>query len=472
MKEQQLLKIEKKLGNLDSLKDSDVKFKAISLKKLNDLLTGFEFQNLIEKIRNKNITKRMTYSLLSELQDSFDLVSTEVRKTKEDIDFYQFQMDGNVFDFKKLKQMFKDNGLKKRYPNFNFKRYEELIKNPVLEIKNFEGVMVPYDSFVVRKIMIAIHQMVFSEMDFRIINTGKEGAGKSCWASQLILYIHWFLTEIGLIKYDFEVTKLFFSSLETMLGHQERQDEADYFRLFCLDEGYELNRMNYREEGSLTYKDSMRSDRKMLRIEIINLPQMGELETAITLTRTNFIFYSDMSSDIKTGTVKKGDNYMYILPRGKYVYSPYQRRNVTDKEIINTLSRILKDKNDSYKGLPESMLIHKFRTKGIWGFDKIKYDSYIKNENKKKRMRSFIKMSDRVGYILFQKLPKISLWGSFDMKKKNDKAMYHLVQKFLKKDIGDRYMKNDDLRTAMERHYNVQEERNALKKVKKEKKNV
>jgi hypothetical protein len=381
------------------------------------------------------------------------MVSDEIKKSKDDIDFYEFQKKGEVFDFKELKKEWNSRNLKERYPHFDFEKYKAFVRDPILEIKNFNGETIKFDYFLVRKLIIAVNQMIFSEMDLRIINTGKEGSGKSLFSSQLLLYIHTFLSEIGLIKYNFDVTRLFFSSLDKMLGDQDAQEETDYFRIFCLDEGYELNRMNYREESSLSYKDSMRSDRKMLRIELLNLPQMGELETSITLTRTNFIFYSDMSSNIKTGTVKKGDVYMYIIPRGNFIYSPYQRRNITDKEIINSLTKVLKDKNDSYKGLPESILVHRFKVEGIWGFDKDKYDKHIKKENKERRTKAFIKINDYIGYILFKKLPKMSLWGSFDMKKKGDKKMYHTVQKFIKKEIERRYIMNKEITEKFDRLY-------------------
>lgn len=446
MNTEKLELIEAKMGALEGVKEKDIDFKDYSLRKIKDLITGFEFQKILYKLGERGVENKIDYSFLTEVSDTFSLVSEEIKKVKEDIDYFEFQKEGEVFDFKRLKEIFKEKKLRERYPKFNFKRYKELVKEPVLELTNFKDEKIKYDSYVVKKIIIGINQMIFDEMDLRIMNVGKEGAGKSLWSSQLILYIHWFLSEVGLIQYDFEVTKLFFSSLENMLKEQDIQENNDFFRIYCLDEGYELNRMNYREEGSMSYKDSMRSDRKMLRIELLNLPQLGELETSITLTRTNFIFYSDMYSDVNTGTVKKGDVKMYILPRGKVIYSPYQRRNLTDKEITNTLSSILKDKNDSYKGLPDSLLVHRFQVQGVWGFNKDKYDAHIKKENRVKRVKSFIKMTDYVGYILYKKLPKISHWGTFDMADKADKKMYGTIQKFLKNDIQKRYLMNEDIR--------------------------
>jgi len=41
------------------------------------------------------------------------------------------------------------------------------------------------------------------------------------------------------------------------------QGDNEYFRIFALDEAYELNRSNFRDENSKLFKDDMRTARKM-----------------------------------------------------------------------------------------------------------------------------------------------------------------------------------------------------------------
>ena len=447
MEERRILKskIDVLFDEYEELDRSDYDIEKKNLYKIAHLLNDYEMHRLIERINNEDYIKDFKYSNLVDLHGKINQLSEALKEAKEEIDLETFYKNGEVLNFKKLRKKFKDGNLKARYPNFNFEAYEELFRNPVLEVSNFKGEIVKFDKFLVKKLLIAINQMIFSEMDFYITNVGKEGAGKSCFSSQLLLYLYFVLTKAGLIEYAYDIKKLFFSSVRSILEEQEAQKDGDYFRIMVLDEAYELNRQNFREESSREFKTDMRASRKMLRIVILNLPQIGELETAITLTRTNFIFYSDMDSDMETGTVKKGEVSMYIIPRGKFVYSPYQRRNVSDEEITNSLNRVMKDKNDAYKGFPKNTLIHKFKFAGVWGFDKDKYDKHIKSENKKRKLVGDIKMSDYVGYILYKKLPPLKHWG-FDMKVKKDKRMYYTVQKFLKTKIDYRFIMNPDIR--------------------------
>jgi len=435
----------------------DVSLEAKNLKKIVHLLSNYELRQLIHKVENEDYLNSFNYSNLIDLEYKFRQLTDELTKAKEDIDLDEFYKRGDVLNFKKLRARFKKLNLIKRYPKFNFDRYEELFRNPVMTLENYKGEKIKYDKFLVKKVMIAINQMIFDEMDLYMLNVGKEGAGKSCFSSQLILYLYWILKEIGLVEYAYDIKKLFFSSLKTMLEEQDAQENGDYFRIMTLDEAYELNRGNYREDTSKSFKDDMRSGRKMQRIIILNLPQIGELETSILLTRVNFIFFSDMDSDPETGTVKKGVINMHILPRGKNIYSPFQRRNVSGEEITNSITKVMKDKNDSYKGLPKNTLVHKFKVKGVWGFDKEKYDSHIKKENKKRRLAGEIRVSDYVGYILYKKLPPIKNWGSFDMKDRTDKKMYYTIQKFLRQNITNRYVLNPELLTKFELLYSAEE---------------
>ena len=430
----------------------DFSLESRNIKKITHLLGNYELVSLLHKIEDVEYLKKFNYEDLCLLDTKFKQLSDEVALAKEEIDLDEFYKRGSMINFTKLRKKFKRLGLSKRYPNFNIDRYEELVTNPVLELENYAGEKIFYSKFLVRKILIGINQMIFDEMDLYITTVGKEGSGKSCFCSQLILYFHWVLTEIGLIEYAYDVKKIFFSSLATMLEEQEGQEDNDYFRLFALDEGYELNRQNYREESSKLFKDGMRSDRKMQRIVLINLPQIGELETSILLDRVNFIFFADMDSDPETGTLKKGTINFHIIPRGNIIYSPYQKRNITSKEIRNDITKVMKDKNEAYKGIPFNTIVDRFNFKGVWGFNKEVYDRFIKKENKNRRAEGSIRISNKIAYIMFTKIPALKNWD-FDMSDKMDKRMYFTFQKFFKKAIKEKFIEDPKLEATMKRSY-------------------
>jgi hypothetical protein len=408
------------------------------------LLEDSNFLVALNEMSNPAQLRALSYTKFIDNCDLILETSEKIRKIKERIEYTQYVKTGNKYNFKKLKKIFEERNLKQKFPKFKFDKYEELVNNPVVMLKNFQGEEIHYDPFVVSKILVSINQLVFDEMDVRIVNVGKEGSGKSCFSSQIMYYYWWFMTEVGIISYPFDVKKLFFSSVAKLLEEQEAQGENDPGRIFCLDEGYELNRSNYRQEESINYKDSMRSDRKMLRVEIVNLPQLGELELAITQTRTNFIFEACLSNDKQTSTLKKGLVNFYIIPRGDTIYSRYQRREITAKEVINTLSAILKDKNDSYKGLPDSIIIDQIKFKNVWSFDKSVYDSFIKKENKLRRHKSKIQMTDYQAYIIWKRLPQTKHLGMFDLKNNAQKVQYKHFQKW-RESIKMRFETNPEL---------------------------
>ena len=447
-------KIVSEIEEYEKEEAKDVSLEKKNIDKIKHLLSNYKLKNYIEKVTDPETYMDFNYANLTDLSDMIKQLDEQVQIAKDEIDISEFYKRGEILDFPKLRKWFKDKKLYKKFPKFNWDRYEELVKTPITEIPNYQGEVIKYSRFLVKKIIIGINQMIFSEMDLYILNVGKEGSGKSCFASQLLLYIYTFLKEVGLVDYAYDVKKLFFSSLKSLLEVQDAQKDDDYFRIMVLDEAYELNRMNFREDPSKEFKDDMRSSRKMLRIVILNLPQVGELETAITLTRTNFIFYSDMDSSPKLGTVKKGSANFYIIPRGKKIYSPYQRRNISDKEIVNTLNKVMKDKNDAYKGFPDNVLIDKIKFQGIWGFNKEHYDKHIYEQNKQRRMSTNIKLTDYIGYIMFKKMPELKNWD-FDMKDKSEKKMYFTVQKWRRTNITNRYITNPELLTKFEVLYST-----------------
>jgi len=442
--------ITRQIEEYEIKEEQDLTLEKKNIEKVKHILSQSEIKTTLKQFNDPEYITQINYADLVDLYDKIKIIQEVITEAKDEIDIDEFFKRGEIFDFKKLRKDFKERNLHKRYPKFNFDRYEELAKNPPLQLTNYKGETIEYDKFFARKLIIAVNQMIFDEMDLYLANVGTEGAGKSCWSSQVLLFLYYFLTEVGLIEYEFDVTKLFFSSLRTLIEQMDTQEDNDYFRLMALDEAYELNRSNYRDDNSKLFKDDMRSSRKMQRIILLNLPQLGELELAIIQTRLNFIFYCKMDNDVDTGRVKKGIVDFYILPRGSKIYSPRQRREIPKSEIINSISAVMKDKNDSYKGLPTNCLVETFHFKGVWGFDKEKYDKHIKKENRKRRTEGDFKISNYILYLLFMYSPELKHWGKIDKSDKTDKKAYYSLQKLMKS-IKIKFIENPELEKNMER---------------------
>ncbi len=435
-----ILESKRVIKEINSIDEEEFNLEQDNIVKIKNLLYKLDFK---QYIKNLDLDK-LSFNELHEFSSYLSETSIKINKLKEEIELEKFFNQGNIFDFDKLEIELKAKKLLKKYPTFNFEKYKELVKNPPLEIENYQGEVIVYDRFLIKKVIIAINQMIFNEMDIYGTTCGEEGGGKSCLSSQILLWIYTFLYAVGLIKYDYKITEMFFSSIASLLDVQDSKGENDYFQIYVLDEGDELNRQNFREETTKIYKSAMRSERKSQRINWTNLPQIGELDLSITLSRTNFIFYTNMSNNVRVGTLKKGQVDMYIIPRANYIYSPYQKRNITKEEIKNSFSKNFEKKGNYYVSLPKNCIVHKFEFKNIWGFDKDAYDKYIKKENKKKRMTGNIRTSDYIGYILFKKMPQFKNWGSFDLKNKPDKRMYYTIQKW-RKGIDNKFMLNPEL---------------------------
>lgn len=451
-----LSKINKLIEDYEFQEEKELTLEQKNIEKVKHIINEFETRQLLSNILDDSYAEKLNYSDLVDLQDKLELLKKTIDDAKEEIDLDEFYKRGEIVDFKKLKIMFKERNIKKRFPKFDMNAYEKLLRNPPLDLTNFKGKVIKYDSYVVKKLLIGIHQMIFDEMDLYIANCGSEGSGKSCWSSQLIFYLYTVLKTVGLVEYEYDVKKLFYSSLKTMMSEMDEhaeKDDKDYFRIFALDEAYELNRSNYREDSSKLFKDSMRADRKLQRILMLNLPQLGELELAIIQTRLNFIFDVKMDNQTDTGTLKKGLINLYIMPRGEKIYSTKHRQEITKSEIVNSVSQVIRDKNDSYKGLPINCIVHQFKFAGVWGFDKEIYDKHIKKENRKRRTEGDIKITNYQSYLLYRFMPALKDWDKIDKSNKLDKKAYYTITKLVKK-IKTMFYESKELEENMERRFN------------------
>lgn len=427
-----------------------------------ELKEGFNIKTLnntvIEDVINNNIPILLNTKNYNHFEDlhllekaSFEIYKT-ISNIKSEIELEDFLNNNKSFDTEKLKLLYKSKKLKKKFPNFKIDKYFELLNDPIIEIKNFKGEIIKYDLFWIKKQLIAFNQMIFNEMDLYILNIGKEGSGKSCWSSQQILYFYTFFYKVGLIDYSYDIKKMFFADILSFLEEDNLEELNSYFRIKCLDEGNELNRSNFRDETNQQFKYEMRTERKMLRIILINMQQIGELDTSISLSRVNFIYDCRMKGNKKIGTLEKGFIDMYIIPRGDIIYSEKYKKLISGREILNSFANKLDKKKDYYIGLPNEMIIHNFRFNDKWGFDKDKYDKYVKGELCKRKFQRTIKLTTLQAYILLRKLSEFRKLKSFNLSNKKDKKMYDVIYKFFEK-LQNYFDDNPDKIIALENFY-------------------
>jgi hypothetical protein len=373
------LKKEDAVGKIYSKIETDID--EHNLTNIINILSDKDLNEVISKLYENKYDEKITFKELDFLVSTLGNIYSAINDVKETIDVQIFLKEGYVLDKKKLTAMYQGNKeLRKKYPDLNIEKICDIYKDPCITITgaNKKDDII-YDDYVVRKYILAIIQMLFNKMDLLVGITGGEGTGKSCHSTQLLKLCHHLLTEFNIIKYPLITNKVMFGKLSDL---REFEDEHfhDPFRLEVLDEGNELNRQDWREPEVKIFFQRLRRERHNQRIKFINIPVLGELMTNIILSRMNFIHDMQMSNQIKTGTLKKGSVDYYIVPRGKEIYSPEQKRNISRGEIKTTLSENLKDK--SYlKGMPTKIKLKTYRANGIWGIPESSYEKEIKDKN-------------------------------------------------------------------------------------------
>jgi len=431
MRRNEILIKAKEIGISEKQQDLIAKYNPVLQDVLNKNLITIDSNLSI--LKQKRTQYRRDYLCIEEIKNSAEQIVEYANQILEDSVLEKLFKENKFFDEDKLRELYVTRKIKKALPHFDLDEFIELLKKPIREIENDDGEIIKIDPFVTKKINIALIQAIFDEMDIYMVNCGIEGSGKSCHSSRWIKYIFLFLSKCGLINYKYDVKKLFYSSLPSMMEAMLMQETTERFRMFVLDEGNDLNRSNFREAQNKNFKFNMRTSRKNSNIVVINIQQLGELDTSVTLSRTNFIFDCEIKNSTRTGTLKKGNVTMYILPRGEYIYSKIHKREFSKIDIRNAFAERLDKKKDYYISLPKEFAIYNYTFEGIWGFDKAEYDEFIKNENRKRLMGEDVKMTVYDAYKLMLKLPPLKRWGTIDLKNPRDKTIYWSIQKLVKK---------------------------------------
>ena len=425
--EEELLTLKENIKQIKDIEHSTT-LKKKSLNQIYHLLNNTDLKLLCRNILKNKYLEEFSYEDLNVVHDILGSFYKNISSIKELIDIDIFFEQGNLINIKKLKAKFRDLGRQEIFPNFNFNRLKELFENPpkkLLPQDNSSKDYIIYDTFIVRKYLYGIIQMVVNEMDLLIGYTGSEGMGKSAGCSQDINLMYYLLKELNLIEYEYKINDMWFPTLDGFLLAEDKYFK-EKFRILGLDEGNELNRQDWQDERVKTFFQRLRRERYNQRIKFICLPQLGELMTAIVLSRMNFIFNMYSTDDIETGTLNKGLCNFYIIPRNDKIYSPAQKREISKEEIINTLGINLKDKKDYLKSIPRKLLIKTIKKNYIWGFNKKDYDKNLKDSNKTFTVAKGFRMTEYQAFCYYKTRPNIKDWN---VNRKDEKEMYSTISK-------------------------------------------
>jgi len=413
----------------ENIKDTELEKKA--LVNIKNILSNREIKEMFITLQDYKFISDMSYEGLAKVEESARVLSENLTQLKTQVELDKFLSKGYNLDINALKEKYRSKGLRKDFPDLDFKKIRELYVYPPKYIPAHydERSQITIDSFVFRKYIIAILQMVFNHMDFVVCNIGDEGAGKSCKCSQDMYILWWIMTQIGLIDYKFEITEMFANTLRRFSELEDKYYGVP-FRIIGLDEGNELNRQDWKEDDVKLFWQRLRRERHEQRIKFINIPVLGEMIINIVLSRINFIFNMINQNETRTGTLYKGDYDFYIIPRGYKIFSPFLNRELTKEEIKNKLYLNLKDK-EYLKGLPKDIKIKRCHCNGIWGFNEKEYIKKLKETNRQYTISKGIKFGLTELYSFYKAevtLPKLGV-------KKTD-AIYHSLKKMIYKIRG------------------------------------
>ena len=425
--------IRKKIHQIYELKEKneDTKIKEKSVNIIKNIISNREIMEMFTDLQDFDFISNISYTGLAKAEEAARVLSENLSELKTQVELDEFLSKGYNLDINALKEKYRKKGLKSKFPNLNFKRIKELYVYPPKKLSTHydENQKMTIDSFVFRKYMIAVLQMVFNHMDFVVCNIGDEGAGKSCKCSQDMYIVWWLMKEIGLITYNFEIKEMFANTLRRF-GELEDKYYGVPFRIIGLDEGNELNRQDWKEDDVKLFWQRLRRERHEQRIKFINIPVLGEMIINIVLSRINFIFNMLNRNETKTGTLYKGDYDFYVIPRGDKIFSPYLNRELKKSDIKNKLYLNLKDK-EYLKGLPRDIKVKRCHCNGVWAFKEKDYIKEMKETNRQYTVNRSIKFGISELYAFY----KAKMTPS-RMRVKKDDVIYPSLKKMIYKIKG------------------------------------
>jgi hypothetical protein len=365
-----------------------------------EVLKDNEFNKIYEDLKDNKITHELNYEKLAFIDGSLEVTHNKINEVKRSCEIRYFLRNGYTLSKKKLEEGYSGK-VKELHPNFNVERLCELYERPPEELKTYYNKeMILVDTFVFRKYVLAIIQMIYNHMDLVVALTGPEGSGKSTKCSQDMFIVWWILTEIGVIDYKFNIKDMFFNSLHKLRATEDKYFDQPY-RILALDEGNELNRQNWKDDEVNMFFQKLRRERYNKRIKFICIPVLGEMITNIVLSRVNFIFEMALGNNIESGTLTKGLVNFYIIPRAKRIYSPHKKTELSSHFIKTVLEENLKDK--AYlKGVPKEIIVKRIKANGVWGFPEREYIKELKETNATFTINKQISITENESYCLYR----------------------------------------------------------------------
>ena len=395
---------------------------------------------LFKKLTDRNHLKNFSLYKLKSLFFRVEEFYFKLRELYRKVELENYLNES--IDIDGLKEEYNNKKLKELYPNLDFNRLKELYDSPPTSLKSpaYKN-HIQFDEIVVRKYITAILQMLFNKLDLVSVFAGGEGTGKTTASTQDSYLVWYLLNEIKVIDYEYTLKDTMYYNLKGVIDGFNKHSQNP-LRIFILDEGNELNRKNWSNPLVQLFVQKLRRERKHLRIIFINLPQLGELSTELTLSRVNFVFQLTMKADIKTKLAVKGSCSFFIIPRFQYVYSHSNKRDLSKSNIINSIGKILDDKKKYFQLLPAELRVHKFDRNGVWSFNEKDYDKASKKANEMFSTAGVTLTNQEIGYLAkFMNLKKMGV-------KPNTTAYYclaHLKNKKLNKAVTS----NEQVRDIM-----------------------
>lgn len=156
-------------------------------------------------MKNNKITEELNYEKLAFIDGSLEVTYHKINEVKRVCEIRYFLKNGYTLSKRKLEEGYSGK-VKDLHPKLDIDRLCELYERPPEDLQTYynkERMLV--DSFVFRKYILAMIQMIYNHMDLVVVLTGPEGSGKSTKCSQDMYIVWWILTEIGVIDYKFTI---------------------------------------------------------------------------------------------------------------------------------------------------------------------------------------------------------------------------------------------------------------------------
>lgn len=310
------------------------------------------------------------------------------------------------------------------------KKFNEFMKNTPSHFKT------PFGEIVLRKelvknILIDIRDLVKFDYDVFQVSQGDEGSGKTKFMSHLAFVYYYFLKELGIIEWEWSLD-VCYGSLDKMLLEMELKRNIP-IEFYVLDEGDELAGENYMQPNHKKFRREMRRGRKFSRLIFINLPQIKELSHRLITTRAQRVFEIQVDRDEQFNIVR-GDWKMIAIPKGMRAYSYYNDEWISKTFIRNTLSNLLKSKEE-FVEFPEKLVAMKgtFNDVDVW--DPKEYKAKMIKETSEVFRGDFNKkLNENEALIIlkvFEELSELRLISTIFKDNDNDRRNFYNLKKKL-----------------------------------------